>query len=88
MLRKGKSMYSIAHGTGMLRFDISLPSEINARLRIQSADIDALNYLCWRGFQLESGRFGGYYVMRRDFHDGVWANYPEPPPPRFPIHVL
>jgi hypothetical protein len=72
----------------MAKCKISLPSEINARVRIQSADMDAFNYLCWCGFQLESGTFGGYLMMRRDFRDGVWAHYPEPPPPRFPIHVL
>ena len=72
----------------MFKCDISVPLEINARVRIQSADIEAFNYLCWRGFQLQSGTLGGYYVMRRDFHDRTWIQYPEPPSPKLPIHVL
>jgi len=72
----------------MLNTVISLPQEINARVRIQSADRDGFNYLCWRGLQPETMEFGGWYVMRRDFHDGTFAHYPEPPPPRFPIDVL
>jgi hypothetical protein len=72
----------------MLNSTIYLPPEINARVRIQSADRDAFNYLCWRGFQPETMEVNGWYVMRRDFHDTAFAHNPEPAPPRFPIDVL
>jgi hypothetical protein len=72
----------------MLNSIISLPTEINSRVRIQSADRNAFNYLCWRGFQPEIMEINGWYVMRRDFQDGTFAHYPEPAPPRFPIEIL
>jgi len=71
----------------MLKTDIFLPPEINIRVRIQSADLDAFNYLCWRGFQPETIENGGSIVMRRDFPDRAFASYPEPSRPRFPIDV-
>ena len=72
----------------MPKSDINLPPEINARVRIQSADVNAFHYLCWRGFHTEVMELGGWYVMRRDFHDGTWSRYPEPQPPKFPIEIL
>jgi hypothetical protein len=66
----------------------SLPTEIGSRVAIQFADIDAFRYLCWRGFDPESGEIGGMIVMRRDFADGAFAHYPEPALPGFPIQIL
>ena len=69
--------------------EVALPTEINARVRVQSADTAGFAYLCWRGFHPEVVEFGGWITMRRDFHDGVIsANYAEPPPPRFLIEIL
>ena len=67
---------------------IRLPPEINAKVRIQYADMDGFNYLCWRGFFPETMELGGWCVMRRDLSDGAFAHYPEPPPPRFEVLPL
>ena len=32
--------------------------------------------------------FGGWITMRRDFHDGTFSHFPEPPLPRFPICLV
>jgi hypothetical protein len=72
----------------MVKSEIYLPPEINTKLRIQSTDIDAFYYLCWRGFQPESMEIGGWCVMRRDFHDRTWSSYPEPAPPKFRIEIV
>jgi hypothetical protein len=72
----------------MLESGIILPTAIGSRVRIQSADRDAFNYLCWRGFQPEMMEINGWYVMRRDFHDAAFAHNPEPSPPRFSIDLL
>jgi hypothetical protein len=72
----------------MLKTIIALPQEIGGKVRIQSADERAQEYLCWRGFRPETLAFGGWHVMRRDFHDTAFGHYPEPLPPRFLIHVL
>jgi len=72
----------------MLNQIISLPQEIKARVRIQSADRDAFNYLSWRGFQPETIEIGRSIIMRRDFPDTAFAHNPEPVPPKFPIDIL
>jgi hypothetical protein len=69
----------------MAKSEIRLPPEINGRVRIQHVDASTLTYLCWRGFFPERFELGGRCTLRRDFHDGTFAHYPEPPPPRFEV---
>ena len=72
----------------MFKSLISLPKEIGSKVRVQSADQAGLAYMQWRGFQSETVSNGGWHIMRRDFHDDAFGHYPEPSPPKFPIHAL
>jgi hypothetical protein len=64
--------------------DIILPTEIGARVRVQSADSAGFRWLGWRGFYPEIIEVGGWITMRRDFPDETFAvHYSEPTRPRF-----
>jgi hypothetical protein len=54
----------------------------------QAADDQAVPFLSWHGFHIERWVNGGECVARRDL-DGFGVGLAqEPPPPRFPIHIV
>jgi hypothetical protein len=65
---------------------INLP--LASRVRFQSADDLAVPFLSRHGFTVEIRVNGGDCIARRDLYQvGGWLPE-EPPPPRFPMHII